>query len=251
MLISCCEESEMKRIGIVLFVIMLLLSTLACRVSFELPWDVGAPDVEISPDDIAAAATRAANVAATAAVIADQAGQVAATAVLQGDNIMSTAVAGEDLPRDSGAATGASSLERKLTSISPDANGNFTITMTDADLAEYLAIQGAAFENSDARIENVQVSFTPQNVVINGNITNPVNMPLTAQLKPVVVDGRLHFQVLNASAGVLPVPDSMLSILETGINVGLGQAMNSLPVGVTLLDVALGSGSMTVLGRGT
>ena len=142
-----------------------------------------------------------------------------------------------------------SSLERKLTSITPDANGNFTITMTDADLAEYLALQGAAFENGEARIENVLVNFTPQHIVITGNITNPVTLPLTAQLRPVVIDGRLQFQVINASAGVLPVPDSMLSMLETGINVGLGQAMNALPAGVTLLDVALGSGSMTVLGR--
>jgi hypothetical protein len=245
---SFYEDYEMKRIGIVLFLIMILLTTLACRASFELPWDVNAPDIEISPEEIAAAATRAANVAATAAILADQAGQIAATAVLQGDEIISTAVAGEGLPQ-SGGAVGASSLERKLTSISPDANGNFTITMTDADLAEYLAMQGAAFENSEARIENVRVSFTPQNVLVTGDITRPVNLPLTAQLKPIVADGQLRFQVLNASAGVLPVPDSMLSILEAGMNVGLGQAMNSLPEGVTLLDVALGSGSMTVLGR--
>jgi len=239
----------MRIIGIVLFVLMILLSSLACRASLELPWDVGAPDVNISPEEIAAAATRAANVAATAATLADQAGQVAATAVLQGDDIVSTAVAGDGLPQSGGAGTGASSLERKLTSISPDANGNFTITMTDADLAEYLAMQGAAFENSEARIENVQVSFTPQNVVITGDVTRPVNLPLTAQLQAAVVDGRLHFQVINASAGPLPVPDSMLSILEAGINLGLGQAMNSLPSGMTLLDVALGSGSMTVLGQ--
>lgn len=236
----------MKIKSVVLTLFILSLSTMACRFSVELPWNVAAPDVEISPDDVAAAATRAAVVAATAASVADQAGQIAATAVLQGDGIVSTAVAGEGLP-DVGAAL--SSLERKLTSITPDANGNFTITMTDADLAEYLALQGAAFENGEARIENVLVNFTPQHIVITGNITNPVTLPLTAQLRPVVIDGRLQFQVINASAGVLPVPDSMLSMLETGINVGLGQAMNALPAGVTLLDVALGSGSMTVLGR--
>lgn len=226
-----------------------MLSITACQFSLELPWEIGAPDVNISQEEIAAAATRAANVAATAGAIADQAGQVAATAVLQGDDIVSTAVAGDRLPQGDGAATGATSLERKLTSISPDANGNFTITMTDADLAEYLATQGAAFENSEARIENVQVSFTPQNVVVTGDVTKPIGLPLTAQLQPDVVDGRLHFQVLNASAGMFPVPDSMLSVLETGINVGLGQAMNSLPADVGLLDVALGSGSMTVLGQ--
>ena len=110
----------MKIKSVVLILFILSLSTMACRFSVELPWNVAAPDVEISPDDVAAAATRAAVVAATAASVADQAGQIAATAVLQGDGIVSTAVAGEGLP-DVGAAL--SSLERKLTSITPDANG--------------------------------------------------------------------------------------------------------------------------------
>ena len=232
-----------------LLLLILSLTTLACRFSLELPWDVNTPDVEISPEDVSAAATRAAVAAATAAAIADQAGQIAATAVLQGDNIVSTAVAGEGLSGGAGAATAATALERKLTSIMPDANGDFTITMTDADLAEYLATQGGVFENDEARIEDVQVNFTPQNITISGSITRPVSLPITAQLQPVVTDGRLRFQVLNASAGVLPIPSSMLSMLETGVNLGLGQALNSLPAGVNLLDVALGSGSMTVLGH--
>jgi hypothetical protein len=236
----------MKKKGIGLILILLSLSTMACRFSFELPWDVGAPDVEISPEEVAVAATRAAEVAATAASVADQAGQIAATAVLQGDDMVSTAVAGENLTGAAGAMT---ALERKLTSITPDANGNFTITMTDADLAEYMALQGAAFENPDARIENVQVNFTPQHVIVTGNVTKPVSLPLTAELRPVAVDGRLQFQVINASAGVLPIPESMLSVLEAGVNVGLGQALSYLPAEMTLLDVALGSGSMTVLGQ--
>ena len=88
----------MKIKSVVLILFILSLSTMACRFSVELPWNVAAPDVEISPDDVAAAATRAAVVAATAASVADQAGQIAATAVLQGDGIVSTAVAGEGLP---------------------------------------------------------------------------------------------------------------------------------------------------------
>jgi hypothetical protein len=232
-----------------LLLLILSLTALACRFSLELPWDVRSPDVEISPEDVSAAATRAVVAAATAAAIADQAGQLAATAVLQGDNAVSTAVAGEGLSGAGSAATGATSIERKLTSIVPGADGRFTITMTDADLAEYLATQGGAFENDEARIENVQVNFTPQHVTISGNITRPATLPLTAELQPIVTDGRLRFQVLNASAGVLPIPSSMLSMLETGVNIGLGRALNTLPEGVNLLDVALGSGSMTVLGE--
>lgn len=231
---------------ILLVLILLSLATLACRFSLELPWDIGPADVAISPDDVAAAATRASIAAATAAALADQAGQLAATAVLEGDNIVSTAVAGEGL---GAVGTALSSLEQKLIAIRPDANGNFTITFTDADLASYLATQGGAFANDEARIENVQVRMLPQHVEIRGDLTQPLAVSLTAQLRPVVSDGRLYFQVINASAGVLPIPDSMIQLLEAGVNSGLGQAMNALPANVILQDVALGNGSMTVLGR--
>lgn len=238
---------DLKRKG-VLLLIVLSLTTLACRFSLELPWNVGT-DVDISPEDVAAAATRASVAAATAASLADQAGQLAATAVLQGDNIVSTAVAGEGLPGIGAAGAVMGSLQQKLSTFSPDANGNFTITFTDADMAEYLAMQGSTFATEEAQIENVQISMTPQHVVVRGDVTSPMSLPLTAELRPTVVDGQLHFEVVTASAGILPLPASMLSMLETGVNVGLSQAMNSLPEGVSLLDVALGSGSMTVLGH--
>ncbi len=239
---------DLKRKG-VLLLIVLSLTTLACRFSLELPWNVSAPDVDISPEEVAAAATRAAVAAATAASIADQAGQLAATAVLQGDNILSTAVAGEGLPGIGTAGAAVGSLQQKLSTFTPDANGNFTITFTDTDMAEYLANQGGTFATDEAQIENVQISMTPQNVVVRGDVTSPMSLPLKAELRPTVVDGQLYFEVITASAGVLPLPASMLAMLETGVNVGLSQAMNSLPDGVSLLDVALGSGSMTVLGH--
>ncbi len=237
------------RLKSVLFIVVVSSTMLACRFSLELPWNVAAPDVEISPEDISIAATRAAVAAATASSLADQAGQLAATAVLQGDNIVSTAVAGESLPGIGEAVAVAGSLQQKLASIVPDANGNFTLTITDADLAEYIASQGSAFTYGDTSIENVKINIIPQHVVVTGRLTNPVDLPLTAQLSPVVVDGQLHFTVIDASAGVFPVPSSLLAVLETGINAGLSQAFNHLPAGVTLLDVALGGGSMTFLGQ--
>ncbi len=225
-----------------LSLVFLSLSTLACRFTLELPWDVNVPDVQISPEDVSSAATRA-------AAVAEQAGQLAATAVLQGDNIVSTAVAGEALPAVGSSSAAGGSLQQKLTSIKPDADGRLTVTITNSDLAEYMTVQGGAFSGEGARIENVQIDLTMQDVVIQGDLIEPLAVPLTAHLRPVVNNGALQFQVIEAAAGVLPVPASLLSVLESGVNIGLGQAMNSLPPGVTLLDVALGDGSLTLLGQ--
>lgn len=228
-----------------LFLVALLVTTLACRFTVELPWNVSAPDLEISPEDVAGAATRVAVAAATAAAFADQAGQLAATAVLEGDNAVSTAVAGEGLP-----AVGAGvALQEKLNNIRPDANGNFTVTFTDADMRQLVEAQGSSFSSEEAQLENLQVRFTPQHVVATGDLVRPLEVPLTVQLRPFISNGRLRFEVIEATAGMFPVPASLLSTLEIGVNAALGQAFNGMPAGATLVDVALGVGSMTVLGR--
>jgi hypothetical protein len=227
---------------------LLLMTAVACRFTVELPWNVDAPDVEISPQDVAAAATRAAEAAATAASLADQAGQLAATAVLEGDNILSTAVAGEGLPGVGAGAAVAGSLQQKLASITPDGNGNFNLTITDADMAEYIALQGGGVTYNDITIENIRVNILPQHVVVAGQVTDPVSLPMTANFRPVVSDGRLRFAIIDATAGIFPVPSSMVSLLETGVNFGLGQAFDTLPAGVSMQDVALGNGSMTIIG---
>ena len=87
-----------------LFLSVLLLSSVACNFSLELPWNIGPDDVEISPEDIAVAATRAAEAAAAAVVAADQAGQLAATAITQGDGAAATAAAQNSDGSDAGQA---------------------------------------------------------------------------------------------------------------------------------------------------
>jgi hypothetical protein len=59
----------------------------------------------------------------------------------------------------------------------------------------------------------------------------------------------MRFAIIDATAGIFPVPSSMISLLETGVNSGLSTAFDTLPANVSMDDVALGSGSMTVVGR--
>ncbi len=233
---------QRKNGAIFSLVILLLFSTLACSFSLELPWNVGAPDVAISQEQVSAAATRTAVAAATAAALAGEAGRIAATAVTQGDSLVATAVAGDT-------AAPASSLQEKLAAVRPDANGNYAIPITDQDLALLLAAQGGSFAAGDTRIDNLRINTLPDAVVLNGDLTSPVAVSITARFRPVVTDGRLRFAAIDATAGSLPVPGSMLSLLETGVNVGLGQAISALPAGLRVQDVVMGNGVFTILAR--
>jgi hypothetical protein len=80
-------------------------------------------------------------------------------------------------------------------------------------------------------------------------VTQPVALPLVVQLRPTVVNGQLQFDLLSASAGILPVPESMLNLVETVANSELSRALIGLPTGVTLENATLGEGEFTIFGR--
>jgi len=228
-----------------LSLIVLMLTSLACSFSAELPWNVGPENVEISSEDISVAATRAAEAAATAVAAADQAGQLAATAVTQGDSAVATVASqtGGD------AIVIGGSLQQKLANIQPDANGDFAVAVTEEDLNEFVAGQGGGFKTESLSAENIQIQINPERLQLTGDVTEPLALPLVVNLSPAVVGDQLRFDLLSASAGIFPVPDSMLELIEAGANSELNRALEGLPDGVTLQDAALADGVLTIFGH--
>jgi len=241
-------------VPLVLFV--LLMSSLACNFSMELPWNVGPEDVAISQEDISIAATRAAEAAATAAVMANQAGQIAATAVTQGEGVVATAVGQgvegaetNQAPAAGDAAVSEGTLEQKLANIQPDANGNFSVAITEADLNEYIGGQGGEIQTDAFSAQNIQIRIIPEYMELRGDVSQPVAVPLEVRLSPVVAGDQLQFDLISASAGILPVPDSMLNLIEAAANSEFSRALVSLPSGTTLQDATLANGVLTIFGR--
>ena len=239
-----------------LFLPVLLLSSLACNFGVELPWNIGPQDVGISAEDVSVAATRAAEAAATAAVVADQAGQLAATAITQGDSAVATAVAqvgdgsnSDQAPAAGDAVVAGGSLQQKLANIQPDADGNFSVAVSEADLNEFIAGHEGAFRTDSLSAENIQIQISPEHLELTGDVTEPIALPLVIKLRPAVAGGQLRFELLSASAGIFPVPDSMLDLIEAGANSELGQALAGLPDGVTLQDATLANGVLTIVGH--
>jgi hypothetical protein len=245
---------------VLMFLGTLLLLSMACSFGIELPWDVGAEDVAISPEEVSEAATRAAEAAATAAVLADQAGEMAATVVLQGDDVLGTAVAqGAELVATVqtlptlpivDVVTGGSTLQQKLANIQPNANGNFAVAITESDLNEFISgSHNGGFQTDTLSADNVQVKITAEHVELSGDVQEPIALPLIVQLRPTVVNGQLQFELLSASAGILPVPESMLDLIEAGANSELTRALVGLPNGVTVQNVTLSDGLFTIFGQ--
>jgi len=234
-----------NRTSLMLLVLFLLLS-LACNFGLELPWDIGVQDVEISPEDVSEAATRAAVAAATAVAQGDT---VVETVVAQSGDLAATAQIIPTPPPGEAVLAG-TALQQKLANIQPDGDGNFTVAVTEGDLNEFITGQeGGAFQTDTLSAENIQVQITPEHIELTGDVTQPIALPLNVKMRPSVASGQLQFDLLSASTGILPVPESMLDLIETGVNSELGRALTGLPDGVSIQEVMLADGVLTILGH--
>jgi hypothetical protein len=72
---------------------------------------------------------------------------------------------------------------------------------------------------------------------------------LTIAFRPLVVDGRLQFEVMSAAIGSIQVPPSLLATAEATLNTTLNEAMANMPNNVILQDITIGEGTMSLSGR--
>lgn len=237
-----------KQYTVIFGLSMFLFFSLACRLSAELPWEAGGQDVQISAKDVAEAATRAAEAAATAGVLTNQAGDLAATAVSQGSDSLATA---QILPTpNSNTAAGATALEQKLANIQTDANGNFSLAITDTDLNEFVSGQtGGGIRTEGFAVDDVQINISSESAELSGNVQEPMAVPLTVEMRPTVQNGRLYFDILSATAGIFPAPESMLDLIEVTANNELAQALAGLPDNMIIQNVQLGDGVINISGQ--
>lgn len=234
----------MKRTNFHLFIIisLLFLPTLACGGVSQLP----------NADDVAAAATKASDAAATAVVMAEQAANAAATAAAseQAQNAVATAVAAATSVQNM-ELPDTSALREKFAAIQPDANGNVSVTLTDDEMNQAIQAKQTAAEQAGEEnlVQEAVVSFTGGYIVLTGNITSPVAAQLTVSFRPYIADGALQFEVVNASIGSVSVPPAILSGAEATLNNTLTEAMGYMPASITLQDVIMGEGTMTITGH--
>jgi hypothetical protein len=214
-----------------LFMILLLLTSLACNLTVK-------PTNE---------QTQAA--VATAAVVSEQVQQAAATAAVvaptiaaQGEAIIATAQASDFQLPDMQA------LRERIATLRPDENGNINFTLTDAQLTQVIQTHqanGTAGGEMPA-VQNLAVQFTNGAILLRGDVTEPIQAQLTVSFWPILEDGRLRFEVASATIGSIAVPPALLQTVEASLNNTLGEAMSHLPAGITLQAITVSEGSLTI-----
>ena len=223
-----------KKGWILVYFTLWLLASLACGAG-----DVALPQVTISAD-----------IAATAQVAAEQAGVAAATAAAlietQGGSLLATVQAGDfnvDLHLDP------ASLQERFANVQFDGNGNVSVTITEEEvnLALQQGEQVAAQNGQASPLQSPYLDLTNGNIVLTGDLTQPVQAALAATFRPVVVNNVLQFEIVSATLGGIQVPPAILSSVQTNLNSTLGVAFSNLPGNIILKEVQMGEGTMTII----
>jgi len=215
--------------NLILLMAVLLFATLACGFGTRLA------EIENQVD--------AAGTAQAAIAQADDIAQtVAAEAPAQSGNIIAS-IQASDSPE-------IQALREQVAGIKPDEFGNYTITLDQNELNQILRLQPTLTDpNSGVQIQDPVLAFTGGNVVLYAQLTQPVEIGLEVTFQPLVTDGNLQFELIEASLGPLPLPDLVLSMLEATLNATVNQAINQMPTGVRLQSVTVNEGSITLVGR--
>ncbi len=215
---------------IFIFITLLILSSLACSLGSERTNNQ----------------TQA--IAATAAVVGQQAEQVAATAAVAAGTVAAHGQAALATVQARDLATDMTTLRAKVEAVLPDENGNINIALTDTEITNVIQGQQATTttEGQTVTLQNPAVQFTDNTIVFHGDVTEPIQAQLNVTFRPLVEAGTLRFEVVHASVGSIEVPAAVLKTAESSLNNTLGAAMNNLPAGVTLQAVTVSQGMLTI-----
>ena len=235
------------------FFLMFALPALACS-----PGGIGLPDVNV-PEGAAATAEGMAREAATAVArvtippgareTAVAFGAVAATRVAdasaEGGQALSTLQATDF---DVDVTVDADQLQDKIADAQPDENGNITITVTDDEINQAVEIREiSGGSDLPATFRDPSVAFTGGNVILTGQMTQPLQAELVAEFQPLIVDGQVQVELQRATVQGLPVPTQALAPVEQNLNNALREMTATLPQNYVVQEINMGEGTMTII----
>lgn len=139
------------------------------------------------------------------------------------------------------------SFQEQMDSVEQDADGIFTVTITEEEMTSLVA-QGLAEQQEPPPISQPQVYFRNNRIEVYGTVTvaDSLTLPgMTAFSIATTTDG-IGVTVEEIALGPLPVPESVLQSLTQVINQTLSENIQVEGVEVVITDVRIGTGQMTV-----
>ncbi len=130
----------------------------------------------------------------------------------------------------------------------PEGNTPINISITDAQLNEQIAAQQATVQQQ-ANIDNLSARFSGGNVILSGMLNEPISGQINIVFRPYLVGNTIQFEVVSATFGNMSIPSVGLSAVQSALNDTLVGTLNNLPATITIQELFVGDGVMTVVGN--
>jgi hypothetical protein len=120
----------------------------------------------------------------------------------------------------------------------------FILRMTDAEVTSLLAAELAALDGSP--VTNLQVWFTKGQIYGTGRLVNvlPVEADFYVVATAHIQDGKVAIEIVEISAGALPIPDSVLNTISQSMN----ETVDELQLGVEVSALEILEGEAILKG---
>ena len=224
---------------LIAFVLSLSWLLAGCGITEELP-EVNLPEgaaetaesaLQSAGDLAKTAVSGAGDFAETAAVVATEQGS-AAVATLK-------AIETPDIDE----------IKDKIASMQPDNDGRFSLTISAQDLNRVLLLrQLITGPDSLSLIRDVAVEFQDGLIILRADVAKPLEARAQIAFEPVVEDGSLRFEIVEASVAGRDVPPDVLDAAGELLNASLAEAIEHLPQALQLQSVTVDEGALTLAG---
>ena len=141
-------------------------------------------------------------------------------------------------------------LEDKLReALSQAEAGEFTITATDEEVTSFIALQME--KSSDTPMRDVQVHFGDGRIHVWAILADvmPFDVGVSLVATATVVDDQLQVDIVESSAGVIPIPQSLLDSLSRVVNETIAESQAKAEKKVQITEVTIGDGEISVSGK--
>ncbi len=127
--------------------------------------------------------------------------------------------------------------------------GKISITIDEAQLNSM--VTNALNKQSVQQLTNPTIHLKNGQILVNGEVNQSglkasFSGTLTVDVTP---DGRLHYNIVSASLGPLPLPQAMRDQIATQLNDNLGTPQTTNGQQIFVEDVTIGDGVMTITGH--
>lgn len=139
----------------------------------------------------------------------------------------------------------AGQLESRLEQIAGSAPGqSFILSMTDAEVTSLLSAELAQYDESP--IQNPVIWFTHGRAHGTGRLVNvvPVATDFYLVAQGTVLQGKIVVDILEMSAGALPLPQTVLETVSSVIN----ETVEEMQLGVTVTSLEILDGEVRIRG---